>query len=93
MKSKLQYAYSISVLVGVLATAYLMMNRSEDHGFLFRSQAPSYQVEARMADPAVSKLLEMESAFQELSKEKKKDDKRLPADVRVFRMDQWSHEK
>lgn len=81
MKSTLQYAYSISVLVGVLVTAYLMMSRTDNIGLPFRSQTPSFKMEAQVSDPAVSRLLEMESTFNELSRREKKPDRRNPADI------------
>ena len=72
MKSKLQYIYSISVFVGVLATAYLMMNKDGSAGFAFRSfESPTLKTEAGLADPAVTSLLEMEDALTtNLKKEK-----------------------
>ena len=64
MKNKLQYAYTISVFMGVLLTAYMMMN----HGFNLHVpnrnfQGGGFRAEAQVVDPAVSQLLEMESAL------------------------------
>ena len=69
MKSKLQYLYSITVFFGVLVTAYMMMSGQEDQLLLIRNQtrAPSLRsTEAQILDPALSQLLEVESALNQL---------------------------
>lgn len=86
MKNKLQYAYSISVFVGVLLTAYMMMNQgSGPLGPNRNFQNGSYRSEAQAGDPAVSKLLEMENALAKVpsSKPREKDDSRVPSEVDI----------
>ncbi len=78
MKNKLQYAYTISVFMGVLLTAYMMMNQgatltSPNRNF----QNSSFRAEAQAVDPAINQLLEMENALAKVPKEKAKED-RLP---------------
>ena len=84
MKNKLQYAYSISVFVGVLLTAYMMMNQGAGPlGPNRNFQNGSYRSEAQAGDPAISKLLEMENALAKVPapKLKDKDDDRAPSEV------------
>lgn len=84
MKNKLQYAYSISIFVGVLLTAYMMMNQgSGPLGPNRNFQNGSYRSEAQAGDPAVGKLLEMENALAKVpaSKPRDKEDARSPSDV------------
>ena len=79
MKTRLQYAYSITVFVGVLLTAYLMMNKEGNARIPLRAvQAPSYRTEATALDPAVNQLFLMEDQLSKLPKEKIKS--RVPSD-------------
>lgn len=74
MKNKLQYAYSISVFVGVLLTAYLMMNQEGNARIPGRSfQSTTFRAEAQVLDPAVSQLLEMEEALSRMRKNRRDD--------------------
>jgi len=67
MKNTLQYIYSISVLVGVLVTSYLMMNRETNADIASRSLAtPALKMHAESSDPALRQILEMESVFTQL---------------------------
>ncbi len=65
MRNKLQYAYSITVFVGVLLTAYLMMNRDGNAHIPFRSfEAPAtLRTEAQVLDPGLNQLFETETAL------------------------------
>ncbi len=64
MKNKLQYAYTISVFMGVLLTAYMMMNQGTTLRVPNRNfQSGGFRAEAQVVDPAVSQLLEMENAL------------------------------
>jgi hypothetical protein len=82
MKNKLQYAYSITVFIGVLLTAYLMMNRDGNARIPFRSfESPSsLRTEAQVLDPSLNQLFEMENA---LNKRKgiASPKKRVPSDT------------
>lgn len=85
MKQTLQYAYSISIFCGVLATAYLMMSHEDSGRVPFSAPGPSFQSRAQAVDPAVSQLLEMENALNnQLSKQREGEvEKRNPADYRL----------
>jgi hypothetical protein len=65
MRNKLQYAYTITVLVGVLMTAYLMMNQDGNARIPVRSfQSPAtLRTEAQVMDPGLNQLFEMENAL------------------------------
>jgi hypothetical protein len=85
MKNKLQYAYSITVFLGVLVTAYLMMNREGNARIPMRAlQGPSLRTEALVLDPAVNQLFEMEDALSKLPQDKPVNSrqKRSPSDMR-----------
>ena len=79
-RNKLQYFYSISVFAGVLATAYLMMERQGNGRFPFDSvQSPnSYRFEASVGDDALARLIEVENELTTLKDGdgKSKDPKR-----------------
>jgi hypothetical protein len=84
MRNKLQYAYTISVFVGVLVTSYLMMNREGNAKIPLRSvSAPTLRTEALALDPAVNQLFEMEDAITKLRKEKPEPQKRVPTDLNL----------
>ncbi len=70
MKNKLQYAYSILVMIGVLVTAYLMINKPADISYTERIiTSPSYK--ASYSDPALSQLFEMENVLSKAKESKK----------------------
>lgn len=72
MKNKLQYAYSISVFIGVLITTYLMMNKEGNARVPLRAvQAPpTLRSEASVVDSAVSQLFQVEDQLSRLPGEK-----------------------
>ena len=80
MRNKLQYAYSIVVFIGVLLTAYLMMNKEGNARIPLRAvQAPVMRSEATALDPAVNQLFQMEDQLSKLPKENSKRG-RIPSD-------------
>jgi hypothetical protein len=80
MKNGLQYFYSIAVFIGVLFTAYLMMNSDGNSRVPLRAlQAPTFRNEAAVTDPAITQLLEMEEVLAKLKKDKSDDLKRVPS--------------
>ena len=82
MKNRLQYVYSITVLVGVFITAYLMMNRPGSSTIPFREfQTESYRTEAQLLDPGVIQLIEMEGKLSKMRKDKKDDQRRVPLNL------------
>jgi len=87
MKNKLQYAYSISVFVGVLLTAYMMMNQGAGPLAPNRNfqQNGAFRSEAQAVDPAVSRLLEMENALAKVPKDKPKSpqEERAPSEINL----------
>lgn len=73
MKNKLQYAYSITVFIGVLITTYLMMNKEGNARVPLRAvQAPASTLrsEAGLVDSGVSQLFEMEDQLSRLPAQK-----------------------
>ncbi|MFM8269851.1 MAG: hypothetical protein ACKN9V_06635, partial [Pseudomonadota bacterium] len=65
MRNKLQYLYSISVLMGVLATSYFMVDQKPGRLSSVRpSQGISYRAEATLAPQALDQLLQFESQFK-----------------------------
>lgn len=75
LRNRLQYAYSISVFLGVLATSYLMLKR-DGNGRLFEAmQSPgdSFRSEASLLDPGVSNLLDIEKALSQHNEETETD--------------------
>lgn len=72
MKNKLQYAYSITVFIGVLFTAYLMMNKDGTVAPLRAVSGPMYRTEAGSLDPAVNELFQMEDQLAKMPKDKEK---------------------
>lgn len=74
MRTTLQYAYSISVLVGVLVTTYFFMNREENIR-IYMQQNSNYVIQGDMSDPAVNQLLEFQIALKNASA--KKDSREL----------------
>lgn len=80
MRNTLQYIYSISILFGVLVTAYFMM----DAGIpvITRSLAvPDYRVEANSADPAVNQLFQFERELGKLPRVKPYKNLNTPKDL------------
>jgi len=85
MKNKLQYAYSITVFMGVLVTAYLMMNREGNAHIPMRAlPGPSnLRTEALVLDPGVNQLFEMSDALSKLPRENEPPfQKRAPSDTK-----------
>ena len=85
MKNKLQYAYSITVFMGVLVTAYLMMNREGNAHIPMRAlPGPSnLRTEAFVLDPGVNQLFEMEDALSKLPRNSEPAmQKRAPSDTK-----------
>ena len=80
-RNKLQYFYSISVFIGVLSTAYLMMERQGSVRFPFDSiqSSGSFRLEAGVGDDALARLIEVENEITTLkdSDNKSRDPKRL----------------
>ena len=71
MKNKIQYAYTITVLFGVLMTAYLMMNKEGNARIPVRAfENPSLRSDALAVDPGVNSLFEMEDQLSKLPAEK-----------------------
>jgi len=73
MKNKLQYAYSITVFIGVLITTYLMMNKEGNTREPLRAvQAPASMLrsEAGLVNSGVSQLFEMGDQLSRLPAEK-----------------------
>lgn len=81
MKNTLQYAYTITVFIGVLFTAYLMMNREGNARIPLRAFENSGLRSEAAVDPGVNQLFEMEDAFNKLPKEKRPSQNRSSADV------------
>lgn len=80
MRQKLQYAYSITVFIGVLITTYTMTNRNES--ILARSEAvpnSPFRTEAAAVQNPVAQLLEMEDAIVRLRKADPKAKRRVPS--------------
>ncbi|NBT59613.1 hypothetical protein EBT16_12590 [bacterium] len=67
MRNKLQYLYSIFVLMGVLASSYFIAEQSPRK---FNSVRPServaYRAEATLAPQGLDQLLQFESQFKAL---------------------------
>ena len=65
LRNGLQYFYSISVLIGVLATAFLMMERETRARLPLETlQSPSvYRLDAGVGDEALARLIEVEKAL------------------------------
>jgi len=83
MKQKLQYAYSIVIFCGVLLTVYFMTD--SDQNSMVRDRAftsAPLRREALILDPAVNQLLEMESAFAKMRKDRAAEpQERLPSEA------------
>lgn len=77
IKNKLQYAYTVSVFLGVFFTAYLMMSQE---GFSDGNRAQNTVAEFRMnavaIDPAIIQLIEMQKTLTRLQKDKSDKSKR-----------------
>lgn len=81
LRNRLQYLYSIVVFVGVLVTAYLMMNSENQREPLlraFQATSPVYRPEAATLDPGLNQLFEMEQVLSKMRKERTEEQKRLP---------------
>lgn len=65
MRNKLQYLYSISVLMGVLASTYLLVEQKPGRYSLVRpSEGVKYRAEATVAPQGLDQLLQFESQFK-----------------------------
>ena len=61
MKNRFQYIYSITVLLGVLVTSYLMMNQEGNARIPVQSVGYNpFRVEGQLLDPALDQLLSIE---------------------------------
>ena len=79
MKTRLQYAYSITIFIGVLASSYLMMNQDSSRGLPQQLlQGSSMTKEATMMDPVVNQLFEFEEALSKQYKDEESQPKRIP---------------
>ena len=71
--------------MGVLATAYLMMNREGYKQVATRAQqSPALRTEAAV-DPALNFLFEMETGLERLPKPDRTEQKRVPTEAPVFK--------
>jgi hypothetical protein len=81
MKNKLQYAYTITVFIGVLFTAYLMMNTDINARVPLRTvETAPLRTEAQILDPGLNQLFEMENALNG-RKDSIHSKKRVPSDT------------
>lgn len=80
MRNRLQYLYSISVLVGVLITAFFMMDQNGNtYVRMQATQESSYRSEASAGDSALSGLFAIES---ELVDRAGSQIRRMPSDAK-----------
>lgn len=79
MKNKLQYAYSITVFLGVLITAYMMMNKENTRVPLRAVQTPSSMRSEASVDSGVGQLFQMEDELSKLPPDKR----RQPSDFSI----------
>ena len=68
MRTRLQYAYSITVFLGALATAYLMMNQEPSRVSNRLLASPTFRSEAAAMDQAMSQLIEVGSELAKIPK-------------------------
>lgn len=85
IRNKLQYFYSIVVFLGVLSTAYLMMEREggarRPIGML---QPPNgFRLDAGVGDEALARLIEVEKALLSIRETTTKQMERNPRSDRV----------
>ena len=83
MKNRLQYLYTITVFVGVLITAYMMINSEGSSHLPLRAMDtpnPTFRSEATV-DPALQELFQMEAALGQIKKDKNISEKRMPSQV------------
>jgi hypothetical protein len=67
MRNKLQYLYSISVLMGVLASSYFMVEQKPGRLTSLRPlEAVSYRAEATLAPQGLDQLLQFESQIKSI---------------------------
>lgn len=65
MRNRLQYLYSIFILLGVLVSSYWMFEKRSIISPLGRTQAAkAMKVEASLAPSGLNQLLELESQFK-----------------------------
>ncbi len=78
MRNRLQYLYSISVFLGVLVTAYLMMDNSFNARIPYRPiNSPQLVMEANL-NPGLDSLFEVEKGLGKMDEGKPKQ-KRIPS--------------
>jgi len=81
MKNKLQYVYTITVFIGVLFTAYLMMNTDTNARIPFRTvETAPLRTDAQVLDPGLNQLFEMENALNR-RKDLTHSKRRVPSDT------------
>lgn len=79
MRNRLQNLYSIFVLLGVLVTAFFLMDKTQSDYVRTRiAQENNYRAEAAAADPALSGLFAIES---ELIDSTNNNPSRTPSDI------------
>jgi hypothetical protein len=77
IKNKLQYAYTVSVFLGVFFTAYLMMSQEGfSTGNRGQNNISEFRMNAVSIDPAIIQLLEMQKTLTKLQKDKSDKSKR-----------------
>lgn len=83
MRNRLQYAYSISVFMGVLVTAYLMLDRDLNANIQARPmEVGSFRATEGAVDPALGRLFEMEAELSKVRQPRLDLKKRVPTDHR-----------
>lgn len=80
MKNRLQYIYSISVFLGALITAYLMMNNDLNARVPYRSLTAPQLVTEASVDPALNSLFEVEKGLGKID-ETTPVKKRIPSQM------------
>ncbi|MBI1861947.1 MAG: hypothetical protein HYR96_13615 [Deltaproteobacteria bacterium] len=85
-RNKLQYFYSIGVFVGVLGTAYLLMDRESGMRLPPESvqSASNYRVEAGVGDDALARLIEVENALTAVRESSRAKDPKRSVDHADF---------
>lgn len=80
MKNRLQYCYSITVFLGALVTAYLMMNNDLNARSPFRPATQTQLIMEAGVDPALNSLFEIEKGLGKID-ENRLDKKRIPSQM------------
>jgi hypothetical protein len=88
MRNRLQYIYSITVFLGALITAYLMMDNDLKAQAPYRTvKAPSLTTEASV-DPALGSLFEVEKGLGNINErpfEKRRNPTQIIPRKKLFR--------